>query len=355
MIRLRTRVRRLIGLERGPHPRLWLPCDYSLGVPFAFGPAAPTSMARRAMVLHLFHTEYCQAFLACAGQIPGRLDIFISTDTPAKAADIREVFANWTRGSVDVRVVENRGRDVAPKFVTFRDIYERYDLVLFLHSKKAVHYSAGGNDWRELLLRSLSGSSEIVASILSLFESDPTLGIVFPQHYEGVRDRVVWGANRSQTGLLAERMGIALDDARALDFVSGSMFWARPQALTLLFELKLNFEDFPAEAGQLDGTLAHAIERILLFAAEQAGFRWLKVADPHAYSNQSGILYVKRKSDLNAAMRRAYQPLLPPRRLLRSRLGSGIQPPRDQGVVGAGLGGVRLKDGPSGRSSNLFS
>src|SRR3546814_19485928 len=49
-------------------------------------------------------------------------------------------------------------------------------------------------------------------------------------------------------------------------------FWVRPAALRLLLDAHLGVTDFEAEAGQLDGTLAHAVERVLTLAAGAAGY-----------------------------------------------------------------------------------
>ena len=45
------------------------------------------------------------------------------------------------------------------------------------------------------------------------------------------------------------------------------MFWLRPTALRLLLDAHLEVADFEAEVGQLDGTLAHAVERVFSLAA----------------------------------------------------------------------------------------
>ena len=50
------------------------------------------------------------------------------------------------------------------------------------------------------------------------------------------------------------------------------MFWFRPAAFAALRDLNLSLEDFEAEAGQVDGTLHHAIERCFTVAAWMRGF-----------------------------------------------------------------------------------
>jgi lipopolysaccharide biosynthesis protein len=67
-------------------------------------------------------------------------------------------------------------------------------------------------------------------------------------------------------------MGIATPLPHAFDFPNGTMFWARPAALEPLFALNLAADDYPAEPLPKDGTLLHALERLLPFAAEKAGY-----------------------------------------------------------------------------------
>jgi lipopolysaccharide biosynthesis protein len=52
------------------------------------------------------------------------------------------------------------------------------------------------------------------------------------------------------------------------------MFWARTKALMPLFDLKLGWDDYPEEPVPIDGTLLHAIERLLPFAARHAGYQY---------------------------------------------------------------------------------
>jgi lipopolysaccharide biosynthesis protein len=49
------------------------------------------------------------------------------------------------------------------------------------------------------------------------------------------------------------------------------MFWARLDALRPLLDLHPDEADFEGEAGQLAGTMAHAIERFMTLVVNQSG------------------------------------------------------------------------------------
>ena len=60
-------------------------------------------------------------------------------------------------------------------------------------------------------------------------------------------------------------------DARALRFPAGSMYWVKPVVLRMIRGLDLRAEEFEVEQSQLDGTLAHAVERAMGYVAASAG------------------------------------------------------------------------------------
>ncbi|MBD0273621.1 MAG: hypothetical protein ICV73_17050, partial [Acetobacteraceae bacterium] len=196
-----------------------------------------------------------------------------------------------------VRVVPNRGRDIAPKLVGFRDVHDRYDRVLHLHSKRSKHADFL-SPWRTYLYETLLGSPAVVRSVFEAFERLPRLGMAAPQHFEPVRRWLDWSGNFGAAQALAARMGVELRPDAALDFPSGSMFWARPAALRPLLDLGLSFEDFPEEAGQVDGTPAHAIERLYFHVCERAGYAWMKIADPALLFDTRAVVRIGSPEDL---------------------------------------------------------
>jgi GT2 family glycosyltransferase len=251
--------------------------DWSAAVPFGFLPQPITQ--RLAAICHIFHVSIAEELRFYLANMPKPADLYISTDTEEKRTALQAVFAGWECGEVVFRLTPNRGRDIAPKLVGFADVHERYDLVLHLHSKMSTHADFL-TPWRSYLYETLLGTPEIARSIIDAFARLPDLGMVAPQHYEAIRRWIGWQGNFEAARSLATSMGIPISPRRALDFPSGSMFWARPAALKPLLDLHLGFEDFPVEKGQVDFTPAHAIERLYFHVCEGSGHSWMKVANP---------------------------------------------------------------------------
>ena len=98
--------------------------------------------------------------------------------------------------------------------------------------------------------------------ILGCFADDPKLGLVFPEDPH-LND---WDENREMGDALAKRMKISMPLPTHFDFPIGTMFWARPRALKSMFDLRLAPSDFPPEPLPIDGTILHALERLLAFS-----------------------------------------------------------------------------------------
>ncbi len=282
--------------------------DYALETPFAFKPK-PQFNGPIAAVIHVFYPEVLPLILDKLTNIPCGVDLFLSSDSEEKTARVSADTANWAKGSVEIRLFPNRGRDIGAKFVGFRDIYDRYAIFLHLHTKRSPHGGEPLARWRDYLIDNLFGSPEIAASNLSLFD-DPRLGIVFPQHLFELRGVLNWGYDYDLARGLMRRMGVSIDKNLVLEFPSGSMFWGRSAAIKPLLEIGLEYSDFPEERGQIDGTLAHAIERCVLMAAESAGFEWLKVVRRDLYPMQRTVLPVGRPADILQHRLKVYQPCL---------------------------------------------
>ena len=232
-------------------------------------PAPVPPATRLCVVVHAWYPDTFDQILTAlhACGLPLRL---IVTTAPDKAAQIRAVLARHAM-QADVEVLENRGRDILPFLhVANRLIDEGEEVVLKLHTKHSPH-RRDGERWRSELLDRLL-SPDRAGRILQAFASDRTLGMVAPDgHVQPLG--YYWGANEDNVRYLATRMGIAAPRADSDTFVSGSMFWLRLAALRPLLDAHLDDWEFEPETAQLDGTFAHAIERVFGLCVRDQGLR----------------------------------------------------------------------------------
>ncbi|MGO9427736.1 rhamnan synthesis F family protein, partial [Rhodoblastus sp.] len=244
-------------------------------------PTGSQKSLRVALHAHFYYPDLAPELLERLKVNRTTCDLFVSTDTEAKAEMLRRDLAEHS-GLVTVRVMPNLGRDIGPMLTGFREeiTHGAYDLWGHVHGKKCASTdSAVGDAWRKFLWDNLIGDKHPMLDIaVRAFASDPKLGLVFAEdpHLVG------WDANRKKAETLAERMGLSLKLPDFFDFPLGTMFWFRPFALRRLFELGLNWGDYPEEPLPYDGSLLHAIERIVPFVttAEAYGFATLRA--PHS-------------------------------------------------------------------------
>lgn len=221
-----------------------------------------------AIILHVFYWEMFAEMAASIRQLPESADVYVSVPE-IHAGRVSEVFDVFPEAAV--MVVENRGRDVAPFLAIFREIAGLgYERVLKLHTKKSSH-RVDGAQWREDILSKLVQSPDAVRATADVFKQLPGLGIVGPMGHV-VHKSYYWGYNKDLTLELAKKAGIQADEHTGFHFVAGSMFWFRPEALQAILRLPVSFYDFPEEPIPPDGTLAHAIERLLGLCAVSSGF-----------------------------------------------------------------------------------
>lgn len=193
----------------------------------------------------------------------------VVTTTAENAAAVNEMLA-VRRIEGEVVVSENHGRDILPFLrMANRLLDEGEDVVLKLHTKKSPHLD-NGDQWRRELLSGLVPQAG-AAGIAEAFQLDPRLGLVGASGHilplEGF-----WGANQAAFDRLCTRLGIDAFANEHQSFISGSMFWLRLEALRPLLDAHLDEWEFEDERGQMDGTLAHAIERLFCVCSENAGY-----------------------------------------------------------------------------------
>ena len=238
-----------------------------------------TKTSNTAIVIHLYYPELADDLLNYI-DASSQVDYFINLPTHIDSAVVQK-FCTSKRNTY-ISISPNKGRDILPFIATLEQVSSLgYDYLLKVHSKKTM-YRKDGAAIRENLFHELMGKLSI-PDIIKYFEENNTLGLIAPtgsivalSNNSYQENNVYLKNNLENVKELLARSGHA-NASLEFDFIAGSMFWARVQAIKPILDLKLNSADFEAELGQTDGTMAHAVERIFSFIAMNSGYQTISL------------------------------------------------------------------------------
>ena len=265
------RVENMYDIKNTLHLNYNLPSNYSL--------LKDNDSKKIGLFFHIYFEDLIEECFNYASNMPEYVDIFITTDKENKKVKIENKFSEL-KNKVDVKIIENRGRDVSAFLVPNREEILKYDIACFAHDKKTkqLHPELKGEEFKYKCLENILGNKNFVNNIINLFIENPRLGLLSPpapNHAEfyGNLGRE-WGENYDITVEFLKdlKIEINVDKGKAPIAPYGTMFWFRPKAMKKLLEKTWKYEDFPKEPNKIDGTLLHAIERAYPFVVQEAGF-----------------------------------------------------------------------------------
>ena len=265
------RVENMYDIKNTLHLNYNLPSDYSL--------LEDNKSQKIGLFFHIYFEDLIEECFHYVSNVPEYTDIFITTDEENKKIKIENKFSKL-KNKVDVKVIENRGRDVSAFLVPNREEILKYDIACFAHDKKTkqLHPELKGEEFKYKCLENILGNKNFVSNIIDLFIKNPRLGLLSPpapNHAEfyGNLGRE-WGENYDITIELLKDLNIKsnVDKSKAPIAPYGTMFWFRPKAMKKLLEKTWVYKDFPEEPNKIDGTILHAIERAYPFVVQEAGF-----------------------------------------------------------------------------------
>ena len=231
-----------------------------------------------AVIAHLVYEDMFEKNAGYLKNLPENVDVYVTTNTGDRVEKLRNILNAAGLKKAEIRLVENRGRDVAALLSDCWDIPENYEYFCFIHDKKssAKEFSPIGREFDRINWECLLSDEDHVKGIISLLRDHNELGLLTPfavnhgSYFLTSMD--YWTVNRENTCNLADRIGVRRPDTAKKCIAVGTCFWARSSALEKLFEMNWKHEDFDEEPMAGDGTISHAIERIFPYVAADAGY-----------------------------------------------------------------------------------
>lgn len=232
------------------------------------------------VIVNLYYIADANMYLQYLYKLPKTVDIYIVTSNINVYDYVNSEIKKDKWSNITILQKINRGRDISALLVACRDILPQYDYICFVHDKREKFAAAKQDSdfWIENLWENTIASKEYLANIFDEFDNCPQLGLLVPPEpagmYQNAWYRSFWGSSFTPTEYLAKELG--LNSPISIDkppITFGTVFWCRYNALKKLFEKDWKYTSFPEEPLPADGTINHAVERILGYVAQDAGYK----------------------------------------------------------------------------------
>ena len=232
-----------------------------------------------AVQAHVFYEDVINEIINKTNNIPTNFDLYITTTSLYKKKRIESYIEKYSKSYYyNIKIIENKGRDVLPMLIQFKNIFKKYKYICHIHSKKSIYSPIYGKAWRQYLYENLLGSNEIISEILFDFENYNKLGFIFPEtFYQCIK--FTWSThikNKENINYLLNLIFPGTKMGKKLDFPAGNMFWAKVEAIYQIFEINIYYK-FPEEKNIPTISIMHGIERIWLYLVKLNGYTYKKI------------------------------------------------------------------------------
>lgn len=255
---------------------------------WAGAPAASASESSVAAILYSYFDDLIDQDFGYLSSLPENSHVFIVVVSERMKA----LWENRLKSSsfrYEIRIQQNRGRNEAAYWITCRDVIESFDYICLVHDKKTMtaHPPVKGLYWSSHCWNSVLFSPEYVRNIISVFDSNPGLGILMPTapifaEWPDLIFNREWAGDLDIAlkvyGMLS--LTVPFDDHPSAPW--GGMFWVRGMAMKALYRHAWTVNDLPEEPIKVpDGTVLHALERMYPMIAQESGFLsgWIVPSD----------------------------------------------------------------------------
>ena len=267
------RTSNMASIKRLMHLNYILPTDYEIK-------NSDLSRDKILLIFHIYFEDLLDESIKYMKSMPKNSDLLITTPKKELKEKIELKIKGIEFKNIEIRVIENRGRDVSSLLVGAKDVVMNYDYICFMHDKKTTQLEpyCAGQGFRYKCYENNLATKEYVKNLIGLFKENKRLGMLMPSppnhsnFFHTIGNE--WASNLKETKKLAKILDLNVDIHWGAEPISplGTMFWFRPQALKKLFDYGWTYSDFPEEPNDHDGTILHGIERIYGFVTQDAGY-----------------------------------------------------------------------------------
>jgi rhamnosyltransferase len=247
-----------------------------------------------ALIIYIYYEDCVEQCAKYAKFMPTNADIFIIVTKKEVHDKVKKIFKDFPN-KIEIRLKQNRGRDVSALLVSSKDVMNKYDYICFTHDKKVPHLPTKkeGELFAYHCFESVLHSKNYVHNIIETFEANPRLGLLVPPIVQFGQYWVLpgkeWSGNFKNAKILLKnklKLNIDLDEEVIAPF--GTIFWFRTKSFRTINSYNWTDKDFSEENdngnSKYDGKEMHSIERLYGILAQHDGYYTAWVS-PDKYAN----------------------------------------------------------------------
>lgn len=228
----------------------------------------PTQASQIAIVLHIYYDEVVSEIMDNIKELRAEADLFVSYCDHICGNKEQQLLAHIAQYYPQAIIIKipNHGRDIFPFTQWLRKGFlDGYKAVLKLHSKRSKH-NIKGDYYRQALVSAITPPQLSLDEIESLLNNE-SWGLLIHEDFLIDSPRY-WYDNYYLTKNLLTKYNI---DINAHEFIlaAGCIYWLSEAVVQKLSQIFYDAYDFELEDGQKDGTMAHAIERVVTYIAKE--------------------------------------------------------------------------------------
>ena len=232
---------------------------------------------RIAVILHIFDERSIIQIINKINNIPFIYNLFIYIYIEINIDKLnQDIYLNSNANYIEIQSILNLKENILASFFNFKNKSRNYKYICNINSNKFKNISFF-YDWQNYIFNSLFGDSEIVSEIVSDFEDNNNLGIIFPEKY--YKSLVYFGDSISNTDLeyinyILKKFYPHIQVSQHLfDYPEGNMFWAKINAIYPIFNIDSNIR-FTKKSILI---FTNHLEKIWAFLVKLNGFLYKKI------------------------------------------------------------------------------
>ncbi|MDO5675650.1 MAG: rhamnan synthesis F family protein [bacterium] len=228
-----------------------------------------------ALHIHCYHVELLGDILSRLDHQELPIDLYVSVHTDESLEKAQKHLDGTRLKVVNIQKIAHTKNGLCSLLTCYGNFFlNQYDFFGHVTTNIKNVSSSNESDWHTFLLEHLLGGKVRTASlILDKMSKAPLLGLVFPEDPRISR----WPEDSRQLGLqLAQKLGIRTELSLYHNYPSGTMFWARPEALRPLLTFNFSCGEPTDKLFSSNNSMPQTVERLLPYIVKHCGFECLQ-------------------------------------------------------------------------------